>query len=160
MRPNKFWTGIFVLFFQVVRGLCRTLCCLVPLYLPHWNTGSRLLEWWLAESSMATVGKVLKPLYTFGTEKKKKSNKSVKSLTQLVVVVARDDGRKNTLFAQVVCSQMPWIRDLSWGLFFNSNIQVRNYAFLKNYVTSEGAVSHKVLYYRSSPLLVSSKYLC
>ena len=28
------------------------------------------------------------------------------------------------------------------------------YAFLKNYVTSEGAVSHNVLYYNSSPLLV------
>ena len=28
----------------------------------------------------------------------------------------------------------------------NSNILVRNYFFLKNYVTSEGAVSHNVLY--------------
>ena len=28
------------------------------------------------------------------------------------------------------------------------NILVRNYFFLKNYVTSEGAVSHNVLYYQ------------
>ena len=28
------------------------------------------------------------------------------------------------------------------------NIWVRNYLFLKNYVTSEGAVSHNVLYYQ------------
>ena len=30
----------------------------------------------------------------------------------------------------------------------NSNILVENYFFLKNYVTSEGAVSHNVLYYQ------------
>ena len=41
-----------------------------------------------------------------------------------------------------------WIRDLSWGLKFNSNILFRNYFFLKNYITSEGAVSHNVLYYQ------------
>ena len=38
-----------------------------------------------------------------------------------------------------------WFRDLSWGLEINSNILVRNYFFLKNYVTSQGAVSHNVL---------------
>ena len=41
-----------------------------------------------------------------------------------------------------------WIRDLSWGLEFNSNILARNYLFLKYYITSEGAVSHNVLYYQ------------
>ena len=41
-----------------------------------------------------------------------------------------------------------WIWDLSRGLKFNSNILVRNYFFLKNYVTSEGAVSHNVLYHQ------------
>ena len=35
--------------------------------------------------------------------------------------------------------------NLSWSLFF---IWVRNYLFLKNYVTSEGAVSHNVLCYQ------------
>ena len=29
-----------------------------------------------------------------------------------------------------------------------SNILVENYFFLKNYITSEGAVSHNVLYYQ------------
>ena len=44
---------------------------------------------------------------------------------------------------------MPWTHDLmSWGLEFKSNILVRNYFFLKNYVTSEGAVSQNVLYYQ------------
>ena len=37
---------------------------------------------------------------------------------------------------------------LSWGLEFNSNILVRNFFFLKNYVTSEGVVSHNDLYYQ------------
>ena len=49
---------------------------------------------------------------------------------------------------EVVCFQMPWIRGVSWGLEFNSNISVRVYFFLINYVTSEGAVSHNVLYYQ------------
>ena len=40
-----------------------------------------------------------------------------------------NNGKKNTLVAQVGCFQMPWIRDLSWGLQFNSNILVRNYLF-------------------------------
>ena len=43
---------------------------------------------------------------------------------------------------------MPWIRNLSRGLEFNSNILVRNYVFLKNCVTSDGVVSHNVLYYQ------------
>ena len=33
-------------------------------------------------------------------------------------------------------------------LEFNSNILVRNYFFLESYITSEGAVSHNVLYYQ------------
>ena len=41
---------------------------------------------------------------------------------------------------------MTWIRDLA--LEFNSNILVENYFFLKKYITSEGAVSHNVLYYQ------------
>ena len=46
----------------------------------------------------------------------------------------------------VVCFQMPWTRDLSWGLKIKSNIWVRSYFFLENYVTSEEGVSHNVLY--------------
>ena len=58
------------------------------------------------------------------------------------------NGRKKTLVAQVVCFKMPWIRDLSRGVLFNSNIPVINYFLLINYVTSEGTVSHNVLYYQ------------
>ena len=38
-----------------------------------------------------------------------------------------------------------WLPDLSWGLKINSNIWVRYYFFLKNYVTSEGAVCYQQL---------------
>ena len=34
----------------------------------------------------------------------------------------------------------------------NSNILVENYFFLENFVTSEGAVSHNVLYYQPLPI--------
>ena len=47
---------------------------------------------------------------------------------------------KNTLVAQVVCFQMLEFKTFSWG----PNILMRNYSFLKNYVTSEGANSHNV----------------
>ena len=35
----------------------------------------------------------------------------------------------------------------------NSNILVRNYYVPKNYITSEGAVSHNVLYYQPLPII-------
>ena len=52
---------------------------------------------------------------------------------------------KTPLSHEVVCFQM---LDFKWGLKINSNILLRNYFFLKNYVTSEGAVSHNVFYYQ------------
>ena len=39
-----------------------------------------------------------------------------------------------------------------WGLKIKL---VENYFFVENYVTSEGAVSHSVLYYQELPLLVT-----
>ena len=51
---------------------------------------------------------------------------------------------KTPLLHKFVCFQMPNKR-LQLKSF---NIWVRNYLFLKNYVTSEGAVSHNVLYYQ------------
>ena len=30
--------------------------------------------------------------------------------------------------------------------------QIKNYFFLKNYVTSEGAISHNILYYQQLPI--------
>ena len=58
---------------------------------------------------------------------------------------------KTPLSHEVVCIQM-----LDFGnsnsnsevLKSNSNILVENYFFLENYVVSEGAVSHNVLYYQ------------
>ena len=53
-------------------------------------------------------------------------------------------------FSRIVMEggQFIMLFDLSRGLQFNSNILVRKKFFLKNYVTSEGAVSHSVLYYQ------------
>ena len=60
-------------------------------------------------------------------------------------------GEKTPLSHEVVCFQT-----LDFGTSksnsevskSNSNIVVENYLFLENYVTSEGAVSHNVLYYQ------------
>ena len=48
------------------------------------------------------------------------------------------------IFAQYVCYQMAIKRVSGLKSFF---IWVRNYIFLKNFVTSEGAVSHNLLNY-------------
>ena len=53
-------------------------------------------------------------------------------------VVQQQNYQKTPLLHYFVCSQMPEL----------SNILVRNYLFLKNYVISEGAVFHNVLYYQ------------
>ena len=46
-----------------------------------------------------------------------------------------------------------------WGPEFNSNILVRNYFFFKNYVATEGAVSHNVVTINNSPMLPSHFFM-
>ena len=61
---------------------------------------------------------------------------------------------KTLLSQEVVCFQMlDFETSRAWGLKTNLNILLRNYFFLKNYVTSEGAVSHNVLYYQQLPIV-------
>ena len=52
-------------------------------------------------------------------------------------------------------------RDLSWGLEINSNILVRNYFFLKNYVTSERESESflTMCYIKSSPTRYQVSFL-
>ena len=40
--------------------------------------------------------------------------------------------REQTPLTHKLCAFSAWIRDLSWGLDFNSNIFLRNYFFLRN----------------------------
>ena len=57
---------------------------------------------------------------------------------------------KNTLVAQFVCFRMvdfETAKSNSEVSKSSSNILVEKYFFLEHYVTSEGAVSHNVLYY-------------
>ena len=56
---------------------------------------------------------------------------------------------------EVVCFQMldfGTLKSNSEVCKSNSNILVENYFVLENYVTSEGAVSHDVLYYQQLPV--------
>ena len=58
--------------------------------------------------------------------------------------------KKTPLSHVVVCFQMldfGTSKSNSEVLKSSSNILVKNYFFLENYLTSEGAVSHNVLYY-------------
>ena len=58
--------------------------------------------------------------------------------------------KKNTLVKRSCVLSDAWFRDLKiWGLEIEF---VGNYFFLENYVTSEGAVSHNVLYYQQLPI--------
>ena len=59
---------------------------------------------------------------------------------------------KNTLVTQSCVLSDAWFRDrkfLIWGLNINT---VENYFFLEKYVTSEGTVSHNVLYCQPLPI--------
>ena len=62
---------------------------------------------------------------------------------------------KTPLSHEVLCFQMRWINSRPQNLILRSRNQIRreNYFFLENYVTSEGAVSHNVLYINLSPLI-------
>ena len=60
--------------------------------------------------------------------------------------------RKNTLVTRSFVRLDGWFRDLkfwTWGLEI---IIVEKYFFLENYGTSEGAVSHNVLYHQPIPI--------
>ena len=59
-----------------------------------------------------------------------------------------NNGRKNTLVTRSCVLSDAWFRDLKinfWGLSIKFKYF---YFFLENFVTSEGAVSHNVLYYQ------------
>ena len=78
----------------------------------------------------------LKPLDTFGYCQRPvffmQKNKPVKISTKLVVEVARESWKKKHPFVtQVACFQIPWMRDISRGLEFNSTVLVKNNYFLE-----------------------------
>ena len=60
-----------------------------------------------------------------------------------------NERKKKTLSHQLVCFQMLDFGTSIWGLEIKL---VENYFFLENYVTSEGAVYHRVLYYQPLPI--------
>ena len=61
---------------------------------------------------------------------------------------------KTPLSHEVVCFQILISRPQILNLRFRNQIILKNqkYFFLQNYVTSEGAVSHNVLYYQPLPI--------
>ena len=85
--------------------------------------------------------------------------KSVTIWTQLVVEAARENGRKTHL-SHKSCAFRRLNSRTQLRLEFNLNILVRIYFFLKNYVTSEKAVHHNVLYYQQLHCSLPSQFLC
>ena len=69
----------------------------------------------------------------------------------LVMEVAREKCKKNALFAQICVLSDSNKRLQAWSLLI---FWVRINIFLKNYITSEGAVSHNVLYYQQLSILL------
>ena len=59
---------------------------------------------------------------------------------------------KTPLSHKVVCFQMLDFETSNSKLEVSKIKFVENYFFLKNYVTSEGAVSHNVFYYQPLPI--------
>ena len=59
---------------------------------------------------------------------------------------------KNTLVIRSCVLSDAWFRDLKFYTLRSQNQLVENYFFLENCSTSEGAVSHNVLYYQPLPI--------
>ena len=67
--------------------------------------------------------------------------------------------KENTLVAQVVCFLVPWIQDLGRGLKINLiNFDEKLY-LSQNNDTSEGAISHNVLYRQQSSVLLVTEQI-
>ena len=69
----------------------------------------------------------------------------MKIWTQLVIKVAENNERRNTLAALLCVLSDAYKRFQAQGMLLFGG---RNYRFLKKYVSSEGADSHNVLYYQ------------
>ena len=103
--------------------------------------------------TLDTIGNCQRPVFSLGVfQHMHINNKHVKIWAQSVVEVWDINERKNTLVTQSCVLSDAWFRDLKfwiWGLKIKF---VENYFFRENYVTSEGAVSHNVLYYQPLPI--------
>ena len=62
-----------------------------------------------------------------------------------------NERKKNTLVTRSCVLSDAWFRDLKFLVLGLEIKFVENYFFLKNYGTSEGAVSHNVLYHQPLP---------
>ena len=94
----------------------------------------------------------LKALYIFGNCQRPVFSVGESQLSIAVKNLLLKLHENNEKQNKFVCFLMP--QKASGQKSFN--IRVRNYLFLKNYVTSEGAVSHNVVYYQQlSPLTVT-----
>ena len=60
--------------------------------------------------------------------------------------------RKTRLSHEVVCFQLIDFETSKTNYAVSKSNSWKNYFFLKNYVSSEGAVSHNVLYYQPLPI--------
>ena len=64
------------------------------------------------------------------------------------MVIVKDQSSHLVYLKITNCEYFNSIGRRSSEINMRSNVLVRNYLFLKNYVTSESAVSHNVLYYQ------------
>ena len=85
--------------------------------------------------TLDTFGNCQRPVFSLGASQQYAQNSNpVKIWTQLVSKLRNNNGRKNTLVTQGRVLSDAWFKH------FNT--------LLKNYVTSERAISHNVLYYQ------------
>ena len=103
-----------------------------------------------------TIGNCQRPVFSLGVSQHMHNMTNLWKFERHRWPKLRDinNGRKNPFVTQkcVLSDFRCLILDLQikfWGLEIKSKfISVENYIFLEKYVTSEGAVSHNVLYYQ------------
>ena len=85
------------------------------------------------------------PVFSLGVSQHMHKTTNLWTFLIKVIEVARDKWKKKRPFCTILCA----FRCLKNASFLKTfNIWVRNHLFLKNFVTSEGAVFHNVLYYQ------------
>ena len=91
--------------------------------------------------ALDTFGNCQRPVFSFGVSQHmhKIINLWTFELIWSSKMEENNDRKKQSCRTSCLLSDA-WNRDLCWGIEFSSHILVRNHIFLRNYVTSQGAV--------------------
>ena len=104
---------------------------------------------WASLKTLDTIGNCVRPVFSLAVSQHMHKVTNLWKFELNRSSKLRDNNeRNNTLVTQRCVLSDAWFRDLKFYIWDLKIKFVEIYFFLGNYVTSEGAVSHNVLYYQ------------